>query len=134
MDSMQAGVARRTDGTRPVVMVVDDEQVIANTLAMILSRSVNAMAFYDGASALKAAQGIVPDVLLTDVVMPGMSGVELAIAMREVVPHCKVLLFSGQAATRHLLADARAAGHNFALVQKPIHPADLLARVSELLS
>jgi len=133
MGSMNTGVASRADRTRPIVMVVDDERVIANTLAVILNQQATSMAFYDGKSALEAAHRIVPDLLLADVVMPGMSGVELAIAMKNVAPQCKVLLFSGQATTINLLADARAAGHNFTLLQKPIHPTDLLARISELL-
>jgi DNA-binding response OmpR family regulator len=133
MGSMNTGVASRVDRTRPIVMVVDDERVIANTLAVILNQQATSMAFYDGESALDAAHRIAPDLLLADVVMPGMSGVELAIAMKNVAPQCKVLLFSGQATTINLLADARAAGHNFTLLQKPIHPTDLLARISELL-
>jgi CheY-like chemotaxis protein len=65
--------------------------------------------------------------------MPGMSGIDLAIAIRQAVPDCKVLLFSGQAATADLLADAREAGHNFTTLEKPIHPKDLLAYISESL-
>jgi DNA-binding NarL/FixJ family response regulator len=63
--------------------------------------------------------------------MPGMSGIDLAITITEVLPHCKVLLFSGQAATVDLLETARRSGHNFTTLNKPIHPTDMLRRISE---
>ena len=61
--------------------------------------------------------------------MPGMTGVELAIHFRKLHPECKVLLFSGQAATADLLAKAREQGHDFELLTKPVHPVDLLAKL-----
>src|SRR5277367_2277582 len=89
-----------TGAPKPVVLVVDDEAVIADTLAVILEQSgFMAMVAYDGRSALEMADLIPPDLLLTDVVMPGMSGVDLAITVRQTLPNCKILLFSGQSAT-----------------------------------
>jgi CheY-like chemotaxis protein len=61
--------------------------------------------------------------------MPVMSGIELAVKVRELCPECKVLLFSGQAATANLLENARADGHDFELLSKPVHPSDLLAKI-----
>ncbi len=65
--------------------------------------------------------------------MPEMTGVELAIAVTETVPGCKVLLFSGQAATVDLLEKARRRGHDFTILTKPVHPTDMLRRISECL-
>jgi DNA-binding response OmpR family regulator len=118
---------------RPMVLVVDDERVIADTLSIILSRSgFSTMAAYDGESALQLAGVVPPDLLLSDVMLgPGMDGTELAIALVTAHPKCRVLLFSGHAATRDLLDNARELGHDFALLSKPVHPADLLARIKE---
>src|ERR1700733_12961895 len=117
---------------RPMVMVVDDESSIADTLAEILSRSgYAAVTAYDGDSALETALLTPPEMLITDVVLPGMTGIELAISVRRIFPDCKIILFSGQASTADLLASARADGHHFTLLNKPLHPQDLLARVSE---
>jgi CheY-like chemotaxis protein len=120
---------------RPVILVVDDEKVIADTLSIILSKSgFTAMTAYDGASALEIAKGIAPELLISDVVMPGMTGVDLAITVTQTIPGCKVLLFSGQAATVDLLSAARLAGHDFTTLSKPIHPTDMLRRISECLA
>lgn len=119
-----------TDPDRLVILVVDDERVIADTLAAILTnQGFAAVPVYDAESALDFAALVPPDLLLSDVVLPGMNGIDLAIAMKGAVRDCSVLLFSGQAATADLLASARDAGHDFTLLEKPIHPADLLAHV-----
>jgi DNA-binding NtrC family response regulator len=128
------GLKAETDQPKSVVLVVDDEAIIADTLVAILAHhNIAAMAAYNGKSALEIARVIPPDLLLSDVVMPDMSGIDLAIAVRQAIPDCKVLLFSGQAATVDLLGHAREAGHNFTTLEKPIHPTDLLARISQTL-
>ena len=121
--------------SQPVVLVVDDERVIADTLSMILSKSgFSTMTAYDGASALELAQARTPDLLISDVMMPGMTGIELAITVTQTIPGCKVLLFSGQAATVDLLEKARHDGHDFTTLTKPVHPTDMLRRISECLA
>ena len=119
---------------KPVVLIVDDEKVIADTLSIILARSgFTTMTAYDGASALNLAKKLSPDLLLSDVVMPGMTGIDLAIALKHTIPTCKVLLFSGQASTVDLLEEARRLGHDFTTLTKPVHPTDMLRRISECL-
>lgn len=116
------------------VLVVDDEQTIADTLAVILSRTgFSVRTAYDGRTALEIARQNPPALVISDVMMPQMTGVELAIALKDSIPACKVLLFSGQAATANLLDRARAEGHDFTMVSKPIHPKDMIRRVSEYL-
>ncbi len=128
------GVVPQADSPKPVVLIVDDQPVIADTLAVILKQAgFTAMVAYDGETALDIAKIVPPDLLLTDVVMPGLSGVDLAIAIRKDVPDCRVLLFSGQAATANLLGEAGNQGHDFTLLSKPLHPRDLLARISQTL-
>lgn len=119
---------------RPLVLVVDDESIIAETLSEILSRNgYTTKTAYDANSALEIALLTPPELLVTDVVLPGMSGIELAITIRRIFPDCNVLLFSGQASTEDLLSAARRQGHQFTLLSKPVHPIDLLARVSDSL-
>jgi len=119
---------------QPYVFVVDDEEVIASTLTMILrlQGGFRARAFSKPLEALEAARLEAPDLLISDVVMPLLSGIELAIKVKELCPDCKILLFSGQASTAHLLEAAQANGYNFDLLLKPVHPADLLIRIRDL--
>jgi CheY-like chemotaxis protein len=118
---------------RSLVLVVDDESVIADTLVAILtSQGHAAMAVYDAESALDLANSNPPALLISDVMLPGMNGLDLAIAIRKKVPDCRVLLFSGHAASQELLAIAREAGHDFSFLAKPIHPGDLLSQISLL--
>jgi DNA-binding NtrC family response regulator len=116
--------------TEYVVFVVDDEVVIAQTLATILNNvGFQASAFDRPQKAIAACAERPPHLLITDVAMPGMTGIELAIHFRKTQPECKVLLFSGQASTANLLEQARAQGYDFDLLAKPIHPSDLLAKL-----
>lgn len=116
--------------TRRRVLVVDDEQVIADTLAKILDlNGYEASAVYTGTAAVESARSLQPDLIISDVIMPDMDGIQAAISIRGFLPDCKILLFSGQAATADLLENARAQGHEFEILGKPVHPSDLLARL-----
>jgi DNA-binding response OmpR family regulator len=119
----------------PRVFVVDDEPVIASTLAAILQMNgFSAKFFTCPLEALTAARLKAPDLLISDVAMPGISGVDLAVQMRAQYPTCKILLFSGQTATLDLLEGARAQGHDFALLLKPVHPTELLFEVGKVIN
>ncbi|HEY0759045.1 MAG TPA: response regulator [Acidisarcina sp.] len=115
---------------KPKVLVADDERVIADTLAIILNQAgFEAIAVYSGEKAVEAAKTLRPDMLISDVIMTDLNGIDAAIKIRELLPNCKILLFSGQAATADLLDRARIHGHEFEILAKPVHPQDLLARL-----
>jgi DNA-binding response OmpR family regulator len=115
---------------KPKVLVVDDERVIADTLAMILNQSgFDARAIYSGEGALELASTFVPDMLISDVIMADLNGIDAAIRIRALLPQVKILLFSGQAATADLLEKARVQGYEFEILAKPVHPQDLLNRL-----
>jgi CheY-like chemotaxis protein len=119
---------------KPFILVVDDERRIADTLALILNtKDYAAEAAHDGASALEICRQRLPDLVVTDVAMPGMNGIELAIAIRRQFPDCRILLFSGQAETLEILEDAKRRGYHFELLAKPLHPEELLKKVKELI-
>jgi CheY-like chemotaxis protein len=111
------------------VLVVDDERVLADTLVIILNRAgFNASAVYSGIDAIEAVMSAKPDVIISDVQMPHMNGIDAMIVIRGIVPKCKILLFSGHAETaNNLLESARALGHNFEFHAKPIYPPVLIA-------
>ena len=115
---------------KPKVLVADDERVIADTLAMILNQSgFQAQVAYTGEKALEMAAEYRPEMLISDVIMAGLNGIDAAIKIREILPNIKILLFSGQAATADLLEKARERGYEFEILAKPVHPQDLLAKL-----
>ena len=118
---------------QPRIFVVDDEMDSAKMLTVILQMNLfDAIPFTDPHTALAAAMEEGPDYLISDIMMPGMTGIELAIRVQHAVPACKVLLFSGQLGAPELIQRAREAGHNFDTVQKPIHPTKLVAIIRNL--
>ena len=118
------------NSVKPRVLVVDDERVIADTLAMILNQSgFDAHPVYSGKEAVEQASIFKPNMLISDVIMADLNGIDTAIRMRALLPGIKILLFSGQAATADLLEKARADGYEFEILAKPVHPQDLLNKL-----
>ena len=115
------------------IFVVDDEVLITQSLALILARrGFVVSSFNDPLEALEQMKTTPPDLLISDVMMPQLSGVDLAIRVRKLSPECRILLFSGQAGTADLLRAAHRDGHNFRLLQKPVHPNELLEEIDRL--
>lgn len=112
------------------ILVADDESVIADTLRTILNQNgFEATAAYSGEEVVRIASTLRPDILVTDVLMTRMNGIEAAIRVREMLPSCRIVLLSGQAIAADLLDQARAQGHEFEIVAKPLPPAQLIAHL-----
>ena len=112
------------------VFVVDDQPTIASSLADILRLSgFSATSFTDPQEALEAACADAPDLVISDIEMPGLSGIELAIQLKEMRLGCNVLLVSGHPAAFDLVDRARELGHDFHVLAKPIGPRKLIAEI-----
>ena len=106
---------------RHKILVVDDEHAIASTLVTILgTQGYETATAYSGEEAIQVACSFQPDFILSDVMMGAMNGIEAAIEILRAQPKCKVLFISGNACYRDLLTEARAAGFNFEVLEKPI--------------
>jgi len=115
---------------RARILVVDDQKLIADSLAEILrNEGFDAVAAYDGWQALKAVPGFRPNWLLSDVLMPRMNGVQLAISIRKNFPKIGILLLSGQAGIAEILQEGLRHGYQFELIAKPIHPLHIVERL-----
>lgn len=123
-----------SDNTPPptYVLVIDDERLIADTLVEILRMGgFAALAAYDGESALEMADLAPPEIVIADIGLPGMNGINVAIAIEESISDAKVLLLSAQADLAELNR-ARSRGHKLPLVTKPVSPDQLLRLVRDL--
>ena len=122
-ESVSSPVAKRGNGER--VLVVDDDDSVRRVAARILREAGYSAdeAALPSAAMSSAAEGV--DLLVTDVVLPEMSGRELASRMREMYPDLPVLFVSGHA--------PGPAEEDPALLAKPFTPDVLLARVREAL-
>jgi DNA-binding NtrC family response regulator len=119
----------------PIILVVDDEVSIADTTAEVLALfGYRTLKAYNAERALEIAIETPPVLLLTDVMMPKMNGVELAIKLQTLQPQCRVLLFSGQTGTGPILEDARTKGYDFSILSKPVHPTELVEEIKRRLS
>lgn len=111
----------------PRVLVVDDEEVIATTLSMILNTSgFDSVASFSGTKALEIATASHFDILVTDVMMEPMNGIELALAFLDIHPAARVFLISGATDASRLIVDGERSGHSFPLLPKPLHPRTLI--------
>jgi DNA-binding NtrC family response regulator len=130
------GPAAESEGltaSLPKILVVDDERLLADTTAAILGRAgFRAKTAYDGFAALDLMASFRAQYLLTDIMMPLMNGVELAIAVLKSYPGTKILLFSGQAGISEILEESRICGFEFPLLAKPVHPSTLIKGLREL--
>ena len=114
------------------VLVVDDEFIISSTWAQILRMSgFEADLATSGEEAIGKARQRRPDVLLSDVLMPGINGIETAATILNFHPECRVILISAHAETAHCLADDYPGKPDFEILRKPIHPLVLLERIRE---
>ena len=115
---------------RPKILVVDDDAAGADSLAFMLTHAgYKTSVAYSGKEAVERANEFAPDMLLSDVRMPEMDGVEAAIAILRLFPHCQCLLFSGHVDSRPLIEDYRNKGHNLEFLEKPLHPQELISRL-----
>jgi CheY-like chemotaxis protein len=111
----------------PAVLVADDETLIRSTIIEILrSEGYDAVGVKDGAAAVQCANKLHPDIVLADISMPVMNGVEAAKRIRASLPGSRIICFSGHAESSELLAQAREEGFDFEFLPKPLKPDALI--------
>jgi CheY-like chemotaxis protein len=114
------------------VLVADDEELIVQTLAAILNLAgYEVCAVYGGEAAIRLLDLFKPDLIITDVTMPGVTGIEVAFAAHAQLPRCKILLFTAHAGLHSLLQPGPTEGLSFDIITKPIRPEDLLVKLRE---
>jgi DNA-binding NtrC family response regulator len=117
------------------VLIVDDERWTSDTLATIFHiAGYEARAVYSAEEALDVMADWHPALVILDVVLPKMNGIDLAILLAGRQPSCQILLFSGNPNTAQIANAASQAGHPFEILEKPVHPDLMLQIASRLLA
>jgi CheY-like chemotaxis protein len=133
--AVTAPVVERARSGHGTILLVEDQQAVRNLVAHVLRSSGHHVIEADSAAqalALPDSQVRSIDLLVTDVVMPGVSGTELAARLTERREALRVLFISGY--TSNAVADRGILGPGVAFLQKPFSPAQITAKVGELLS
>ena len=114
------------------ILVVEDEPALRRSLVRTLTQQgYHVLQAVDGSDALRIAEGLSSiDLLLSDVVMPGLDGPEVAATLRARWPTLRVLFVSGYSDDR--LADAGALGPRDRLLAKPYTANELVRAVREV--
>ena len=106
---------------KPKVLVIDDDHAIADTLAEILRRNdFTPIALYSGEEAIEFAERFQPDIVLSDIRMSRIDGIEAAKRIREVHPACRVILFTASSVSQSMKQTIR--DLKFEFLARPLHP------------
>jgi two-component system, OmpR family, response regulator len=122
----------RSDGNPIHVLVVDDESVLAEMVSMALRyEGWNIATAGDGSSAIASARAQRPDVVVLDVMLPDMSGLDVLHKLREENPQLPVLLLTAKDAVEDRIAGLTAGGDDY--VTKPFSIEEVVLRLRALL-
>jgi DNA-binding response OmpR family regulator len=119
----------------PTVLVVEDDPVILHLLEVNFDlEGFTVVLAADGAEGLEAAREQHPDVIVSDIMMPRMSGIDLVIALKgdSATAAIPIILLSAKAQTGDLKKGIDAGADDY--VTKPFEPLELVERVNALLS
>ena len=127
-----AAVAERLEPAGPsrgTILLAEDDLALAGSIARLLGAEHTVLVAHDGPTALALAEQHHPDLLVTDVQMPGMDGFELTRRFREIpgVPPAPVLVLTARAGQADRLTGFGAGAVDY--LTKPFDPGDLRARV-----
>lgn len=110
------------------VLLVDDEREFAATLTERLGlRGYDASAAFTAEEAIAAVAASAPDVVLLDLNLPGVRGVELLMTLRQLLPHGEIILLSGHLDLAEKIEGVRIDA--FGLLLKPVVMAELTAKI-----
>jgi DNA-binding NtrC family response regulator len=119
------------DSDRRTVLVIDDDRVLADTLAQILRlNGFRPVALYSGEEAVELVERLQPDIVLSDIHMSRVNGVEAAKRIRELHPECRVILFTAHPVSQEMRRTIE--GLDFELLQRPLHPEDVLTALRRI--
>ncbi len=122
----------RGDQVARTILVVDDEESILQSLEGILTdEGFDAITVQSGAEALEKIEEVMPDLVLLDIWMPGMDGIETLIKIKEVNPNLQVVMMSGHGTIETAVKATKVGAYDF--IEKPLSLEKLLLSVNNAL-
>lgn len=117
------------------ISIVDDDEAIVYALTRLMRHNGYSAAGFTGVrDARIGIEHRAPDLLISDIAMPEVSGIDFAIEVTERFPKCKVLLFSARLDAQEMVEDMARHGYSFAVAMKPMDPRDLVKMVCKILT
>lgn len=115
------------------VMLVDDEKEFASTLAERLDlRGIRVHVANSGEDALQSLSEAVPEVVILDLMMPGMNGLAVLEKIKQDFPRIQVILLTGMGSMSEGVEGLRLGAFDY--LMKPVHIEDLIARIRDAVS
>ena len=117
---------------KSTILIVDDSPIMCRFLGLFLEKKFEVISYTNSVEALALIEsGFEPDLVVTDLNMPTLTGIELIGSIRKVLPLVPVLVVSGVKESIERIKALHAGADDF--LTKPFHPAELEVRVSKLI-
>ncbi|MGC8864964.1 MAG: response regulator [Bacteroidales bacterium] len=121
------------DQTKPVILVVDDDPEIFQSVADVLGTKYRYIYARSGIEALELLKTVQPNLIISDIMMPGLDGIELCASIRKDfrISHLPIILLTARAEIEDRISGLEAGADSY--IPKPFHPEHLKVRVSKLI-
>jgi signal transduction histidine kinase/DNA-binding response OmpR family regulator len=118
---------------KPIILIVEDNRDIRMQLADNFNRDYNILEAIDGVAGLKKSKEIIPDLVITDLMMPRMDGAQLCEELKkdERTSHVPIIMLTAKVTLEDKISGYQAGADDY--ISKPFHMSELKARVSNLI-
>ncbi len=119
---------------RDIVLMVEDDLHMRRLIVTLLKKHFTVVEAMDGAQGITLAKEIIPDIVISDILMPGVNGIKLCrdLKIDITTSHIPLILLSGKASEKDIIEGLEAGADDY--VTKPFSGNALLARVKNLIS
>lgn len=115
---------------KPRILIVDDEKEFVETLAQRLTiRDYDVTTAFSGEEAVETVKGYNFDVVILDVLMPGMDGIEALRGIKELKPLIEVIMLTGNATVESAVEGMKLGAHDY--LMKPCETEELIEKVNK---
>ncbi|MCQ2252642.1 MAG: response regulator [Bacteroidales bacterium] len=120
-------------GIRCSLLIVDDNQEIKDYLASSLGKTYDVKTAMDGNEGLKIAKETLPDLVITDIMMPGLNGIELCKILKSDIETCHipVIMLTAKSSEEQRIEGLETGADSY--IPKPFNPKHLMVRIQKLL-